>query len=124
MKEREREDQERVCVCGRGALCHHQLHTVLTMRRVVVAAARRAQPCAAHQHHTGLPSGPHQTCGSARFVMPGENSSGRAFPYYLYTVRMYNAVIFDLVKYIPSMVLAAFIPLGQTNMTNFDINAL
>jgi hypothetical protein len=27
-----------------------------------------------------LPSGPHQTCGSHDW-MPGENSSGRAFPY-------------------------------------------
>ena len=38
-------------------------------------AVRRAAACT-----PPLPSGPHQTCGSHDW-MPGENSSGRAFPY-------------------------------------------
>ena len=46
-------------------------------RRVPRRAVRRRRRAACSPP---LPSGPHQTCGSHDW-MPGENSSGRAFPY-------------------------------------------
>ena len=104
---RERGSGERVCVCGRGALCHHQLHTVLTMRRVVVAA-RRAQRCAALRISTIQVSRPDHTKHVAAHVLWCQEkthpvgrfpTSHRADP--PQRRWMYNAVIFDLVKYVP-----------------------